>query len=194
MRTNTGELVGFLDADSFYVSAERVRDRRLMGMPVAVLGNQGACVIARSYELRQTGVKVGDPVWEAAKICPQAVFIQRDFRWYEVLSRQMYEVVCSFSPCVEYYSIDEFFLHGAAPARRDAHRVGGAHPRYHPGADRLTGDGGDCPHADAGQAAGGHGQAVRGHEPSSIPTNNANCWPTCRSPRLPASLGGGKPG
>jgi DNA polymerase V len=110
MRTNTGELVGFLDADSFYVSAERVRDRRLMGMPVAVLGNQGACVIARSYELRQTGVKVGDPVWEAAKICPQAVFIQRDFRWYEVLSRQMYEVVCSFSPCVEYYSIDEFFF------------------------------------------------------------------------------------
>lgn len=110
MRTNTSEWVGFLDADSFYVSAERVRDPHLTGMPVAVLGNQGACVIARSYELRQTGIKVGDPVWEAAKVCPQAVFIKRDFRWYEVLSRQMYQVVCSFSPCVEYYSIDEFFF------------------------------------------------------------------------------------
>ena len=40
--------VGHLDADCFYVSAERVRDGFLMGKPVGVLGNQGACVIAKS--------------------------------------------------------------------------------------------------------------------------------------------------
>jgi nucleotidyltransferase/DNA polymerase involved in DNA repair len=40
--------VGHLDADCFYVSAERVRDEFLGEKPVGVLGNQGACVIAKS--------------------------------------------------------------------------------------------------------------------------------------------------
>ncbi len=40
--------VGHLDADCFYVSAERVRDAFLCEKAVGVLGNQGACVIAKS--------------------------------------------------------------------------------------------------------------------------------------------------
>ena len=51
--------VGHLDADCFYVSAERVRDGFLMGKSVGVLGNQGACVIAKSYEMKGAGVKTG---------------------------------------------------------------------------------------------------------------------------------------
>jgi len=39
--------VSHLDADSFYVSAERVRHPDLAGKPVGVLGNNGACVIAK---------------------------------------------------------------------------------------------------------------------------------------------------
>src|SRR5262249_38894896 len=102
--------IGHLDADSFYVSAERVRHRCLLGKPVAVLGNQGACVIAKSYEMRAAGVKIGIPIWDALKLCPAGVYLKRDFRWYEVLSRRMLEVVREFSPRVEYYSIDEFFF------------------------------------------------------------------------------------
>ncbi len=52
--------VGHLDADCFYVSAERVRDEFLLGKPVGVLGNQGACVIAKSYEMKAAGVATGD--------------------------------------------------------------------------------------------------------------------------------------
>lgn len=98
-----------LDADCFYVSAERVRDAFLLGKPVGVLGNQGACVIAKSYEMKAAGVKTGEPIWEALVKCPDGIYIKRDFRWYEVLSRMMLEVVREFSPRVEYYSIDEFF-------------------------------------------------------------------------------------
>jgi nucleotidyltransferase/DNA polymerase involved in DNA repair len=36
------KIIGHVDADCFYVSAERVRDDFLMGVPVGVLGNQGA--------------------------------------------------------------------------------------------------------------------------------------------------------
>jgi nucleotidyltransferase/DNA polymerase involved in DNA repair len=102
--------VGHLDADCFYVSAERVRDEFLRAKAVGVLGNQGACVIAKSYEMKAAGVGTGMPIWEALGKCPGGVYVKRDFRWYEVLSRLMLELVRDCSPRVEYYSIDEFFF------------------------------------------------------------------------------------
>lgn len=110
-------MVGHLDADCFYVSAERVRHRELVGKPVGVLGNNGACVIAKSYEMKAAGVKTGVPIWDAVKLCPEGVYVKRDFRWYEVLSRKMLDIVAGFAEQTEYYSIDEFFFH--------------AHPLHH---------------------------------------------------------------
>ncbi|MCB0332297.1 MAG: DNA polymerase IV [Bdellovibrionales bacterium] len=110
-------LIGHLDADCFYVSCERVRQHSLRGKAVGVLGNQGACVIAKSYEMKAAGVKTGVPIWEAVDLCPNGIFIKRDFRWYEVLSRMMLEIMQSVSPQVEYYSIDEFFFDCSALTR-----------------------------------------------------------------------------
>jgi DNA polymerase V len=112
MRTDS--VVGFGDADSFYASAEAVRRPWLAGLPVGVLGNQGACVIARNYPMKKYGVTVGEPIWEAKRKCPAGVYVKRDFRWYETLSRQLLETIGDTSPFVEYYSIDEFFWAGRA--------------------------------------------------------------------------------
>jgi DNA polymerase V len=112
-------MVGFGDADSFYSSAEAVRRPGLAGMPVGVLGNQGACVIARSYAMKRYGVKVGEPIWESKKKCPHGIYVKRDFKWYESLSRRMLNEVGTFSPKVEYYSIDEFFWEGHASKRKN---------------------------------------------------------------------------
>lgn len=103
-------LIGHVDADCFYVSAERARDDFLRGKPVGVLGNQGACVIAKSYEMKAAGVSTGAAIWDALAVCPSGVYLKRDFRWYEVLSRRMLEVMRGISRRVEYYSIDEFFF------------------------------------------------------------------------------------
>ena len=108
MRTPTA--IGHLDADCFYVSAERVRDSFLEKKPVGVLGNQGACVIAKSYEMKAAGVKTGEPIWEARVKCPSGVYVKRDFRWYEVLSHQIRDIIRDMSSRVEYHSIDEFFF------------------------------------------------------------------------------------
>ena len=105
---NRDTAVAHLDADCFYVSAERVRDSFLKGKPVGVLGNQGACVIAKSGEMKAQGVGTGMPIWEALVKCPDGIYIKRDFKWYETLSRLMLEIVREFSSRVEYYSIDEF--------------------------------------------------------------------------------------
>src|SRR5215472_17292914 len=112
----TPSAIAHLDADCFYVSAERVRDDFLLKKPVGVLGNQGACVIAKSYEMKAAGVATGMPIWDAIVKCPGGVYVKRDFRWYEVLSRRMLDVVREFSPEVEYYSIDEFFFRALPPA------------------------------------------------------------------------------
>ena len=106
-------LIGHLDADCFYVSAERVRHSELRHLPVGVLGNQGACVIAKSYEMKAAGVKTGQPIWEATKLCPEGIYVKRDFRWYEILSREILRVLKECSPSVEYYSIDEMFFDAA---------------------------------------------------------------------------------
>src|SRR3989304_1598383 len=113
-------LIGHLDADCFYVSCERVRRRCLRGQAVGVLSNQGACVIAKSYELKARGVTTGMPIWDALPLCPEAVFIKRDFEWYEVLSRRILEAAGSFSHAVEYYSIDEMFFDASSMDFHDA--------------------------------------------------------------------------
>ncbi len=86
-------MVGHLDADCFYVSAERVRHAELIGKPVGVLGNNGACVIAKSYEMKAQGVNTGTPIWDAKVLCPDGVYVKRDFYWYEALSRKRLDIV-----------------------------------------------------------------------------------------------------
>ncbi len=158
---SSASAVGHLDADCFYVSAERVRDEFLLKKPVGVLGNQGACVIAKSYEMKAAGVATGMPIWDALVKCPTGVYVKRDFRWYEILSRLMLGVVREWSPRVEYYSIDEFFFAAMPAPGPDVSRPGGVDPERDPGAGGRAGDGGDRPDPDARQADLGRGQAGR---------------------------------
>jgi DNA polymerase V len=69
--------IAHLVADCFYVSAERVRDESLLGKPVGVLGNQGAGVIAKSYEMKAAGIATGMPIWDALVKCPAGVYLKR---------------------------------------------------------------------------------------------------------------------
>ncbi|MBU0981783.1 nucleotidyltransferase [Patescibacteria group bacterium] len=102
--------IAHIDADCFYVSCERVRDSSLCGRPVGVLGNQGACVIARSYEMKERGITVATPIWKAKKICPDGIYVKRDFAWYGAVSKAMHKVLRRYSDVLEFYSVDECFL------------------------------------------------------------------------------------
>lgn len=103
-------LIAHVDADCFYVSCERIRDPSLIGQPVGVLGNQGACVIARSYEMKARGVTVALPIWKAKRLCPEGIYVKRDFEWYEVISRQVQDILKEYTEALEFYSVDESFM------------------------------------------------------------------------------------
>ncbi len=103
-------VIAHVDADCFYVSCERIRDASLIGKPVGVLGNQGSCVIARSYELKARGVTVAMPVRMARHLCPEAIYVKRDFELYGVISHQIQDILNRYTPHVEFYSVDESFM------------------------------------------------------------------------------------
>lgn len=52
-----------------------------------------ACVIAKAYEMKDQSVKTGEPILEAALKCPEGLCLKRDFRWCEVVSREMLAIV-----------------------------------------------------------------------------------------------------
>src|SRR5260370_168930 len=99
--------IGRGGADTLYLQAQRARFPARRGVPPAVLGNNGACVMARTPEMKRAGVKVGGPVWEAKVRCPDGVFLKRDFDWLGDVSGRMLEEIRALAPTVEYFSIDE---------------------------------------------------------------------------------------
>jgi len=101
-----------VDMDAFFVSVEELFDPELKGKAVVVGGqrHERGVVSAASYEARKFGVHSAMPLRTAAKLCPQAIFVDGHPDRYRQYSERAYEVLCSFTPLVEMASIDEAYL------------------------------------------------------------------------------------
>lgn len=101
-----------VDMDAFFVSVEELYDPSLKGKPVVVGGraDQRGVVAAASYAARKFGVHSGMALREAAKKCPQAVFLHGHPERYREVSHQVRQVFLQFTPLVEMASIDEAYL------------------------------------------------------------------------------------
>jgi DNA polymerase-4 len=101
-----------VDMDAFFVSVEELFDPSLKGKPVVVGGqrNERGVVSAASYEARKFGVHSAMPLRTAAKLCPQATFVEGHPGRYREASEKVHAVLTSFSPRVEMASIDEAYL------------------------------------------------------------------------------------
>lgn len=104
--------IAISDSANFYVSAERVFDPSLCGVPVIVLSNNDGCAVARSNEAKALGIKMGAPVHHLKdKIKAHGVrVLSSNYTLYGDMSRRVSEVYEDYSPRVEVYSIDECFL------------------------------------------------------------------------------------
>jgi len=100
-----------LDLDTFFVSCERLLDRRLKQLPVLIGGTGDRGVVAScSYETRQYGVHSGMPMKMARILCPQAVVIRGNSGVYSKFSDMVTDIIKEESPLFEKSSIDEFYV------------------------------------------------------------------------------------
>lgn len=100
-----------VDCDNCYVSCERVFHPELNNKPVIVLSNNDGCVVARSNEAKQMGIKAGTPYYQLEKQFPNnniAVF-SSNYELYGELTARVMHYIRKASPTYFRYSIDEAF-------------------------------------------------------------------------------------
>jgi len=115
--------------DAFFVSVEELYDPSLKGKPVVVGGqrHERGVVSAASYAARKFGVHSAMPLRTAAKLCPQAIFVDGHPERYRECSEKVYIVLTTFSPQVEMASIDEAYLDMTGTARLHGPPLRAAH-------------------------------------------------------------------
>ena len=108
-----------VDMDAFFVSVELLERPELRGKPVVVGGrpDERGVVSAASYEARKFGIHSAMPLRTAAKLCPQAIFLDGQHAKYAEWSERVAGILAKFSPVVEMVSIDEAYLDLAGTER-----------------------------------------------------------------------------
>ena len=106
------ETYGLIDCNNFYVSCERVFRPDLEGRPVIVLSNNDGCCVARSQEVKDLGVKMGDPLFKIRDLVRRenVTIFSSNYALYGSLSQKVTDTLLSMVPTIETYSIDESFL------------------------------------------------------------------------------------
>ena len=105
-------MIALADCNNFYASCERVFNPTLKNKPVVVLSNNDGCIIARSNESKQLGIKMGEPVFKAREIIEKhnVNVFSTNFALYGDMSKRVMTLLASLSPEIEIYSIDEAFM------------------------------------------------------------------------------------
>ncbi len=116
--------IAHMDCDAFYASVEKRDDPSLEGKPVIIGGGHRGVVSTACYVARIRGVRSAMPMFQALKLCPEAVVIRPRMEEYVKASRAIREMMEELTPAIEPLSLDEAFLdmtgttrlHGAPPA------------------------------------------------------------------------------
>ena len=104
--------IALVDCNSFYVSCERLFNPKIQKKTVVVLSNNDGCVISRSKEAKEIGIKMGEPYFKVKELVKRnkVEVYSSNYALYGDISRRVMKVLKTFSPKVEIYSIDEAFI------------------------------------------------------------------------------------
>ncbi|WP_386629436.1 DNA polymerase IV [Sulfitobacter geojensis] len=116
--------IAHMDCDAFYASVEKRDNPELNGKPVIIGGGRRGVVSTACYVARIRGVRSAMPMFQALKLCPDAVIIKPRMDAYVEASRAISAMMEELTPAIEPLSLDEAFLdmtgtarlHGAPPA------------------------------------------------------------------------------
>tara|TARA_X000000950_G_scaffold285064_2_gene389814 strand:+ start:73592 stop:74914 length:1323 start_codon:yes stop_codon:yes gene_type:complete len=105
-------MIALLDCNNFYVSCERLFNPKLINRPVIVLSNNDGCIISRSNEAKELGIKMGEPFFMIKKkIDSMNIKVcSSNYSLYANLSNRVMNIIKNNFSKVEVYSIDEAFI------------------------------------------------------------------------------------
>ena len=117
--------IAHMDCDAFYAAIEKRDDPSLKDKPLIVGGEVRGVVATACYIARKYGVRSAMPMFQARKLCPQAVILKPRHGYYSQVARQIRGFMEELTPLVEPLSLDEAYLDlsgtekmlGASPAR-----------------------------------------------------------------------------
>jgi DNA polymerase-4 len=119
--------IAHIDCDAFYASVEK-RDRPDLADRPLIVGHDGGrgVVTTACYIARRDGVRSAMPMFQAMRLCPQAVVLKPDMAKYKAVSDAIRAIFLSVTEIIEPLSLDEAYLDlteaveaaeaGAAPA------------------------------------------------------------------------------
>jgi DNA polymerase V len=102
-----------VDCNSFYCSCERVFRPETRGRPVIVLSNNDGCAIAFTKEAKAIGFgQMCEPYFQLKdKIKKHKVAVfSSNYTLYDDMSKRVMNILRSYTPELEIYSVDEAFL------------------------------------------------------------------------------------
>lgn len=116
--------VAHMDCDAFYASVEKRDNPELRDKPVIIGGRERGVVSTACYIARIKGVRSAMPMFQALKLCPDAVVVRPRMEAYAETSRAVRAMMSELTPLVEPLSLDEAFmdlsgtekLHGYPPS------------------------------------------------------------------------------
>ncbi len=120
-----------IDCDAFYASVEKRDNPELLASPLIIGGGKRGVVATCCYIARSFGIHSAMPMFQARKLCPDAIIIPPNMKKYTSVSKQVRVIFDQMSPNIEPLSIDEAFidlsgtekLHGTIAAKTLAHTV-----------------------------------------------------------------------
>src|ERR1700754_1561487 len=103
-----------VDCNSFYCSCERLFRPQLDDKPVVVLSNNDGCIVSRSDEAKNLGVKMAGPYFMAKPLIEEhnVATFSSNYNLYGDLSFRVMETlrIILGEDNVEVYSVDEAFI------------------------------------------------------------------------------------
>lgn len=105
-------MFALVDCNNFYASCERAFQPQFNNVPVGILSNNDGCFISRSDEAKALGLPMAAPAFKYRKFCEDhgiKVF-SSNYPLYGDMSTRVMNILGTFTPDMEVYSVDEAFL------------------------------------------------------------------------------------
>lgn len=106
------EIFALVDCNSFYCSCEKVFNPSLNNKPVIVLSNNDGCAVSRTDEAKDLGIQMGAVYFQIKELVKKhgVKVFSSNYTLYGDMSARVMQVLSTFTPEIEIYSIDEAFL------------------------------------------------------------------------------------